>query len=145
MKDKIVDFIKNKGYIFIALICLVALVVAGAETLFLTPLLKMFTHDLPTILMAKERFFAIVPWYFICGYMEISVGCMRGLNFYTVPMIVTVLGVCGLRILWVSTIYAFMPSIMTLYVSYPVSWATTALVQTILFFAILKKRKRLLL
>lgn len=69
--------------------------------------------------------------YFLCGLMDVSTGALRGLGSSFTPMVITVLGVCGLRILWIYTIFQ-LPQFHTpqcLYFSYTISWALTFLIQ----------------
>ena len=77
--------------------------------------------------------------YFICGLMEVPVGVMRSIGYYTLPTIVYSTGVCGLRLVWFLVIFPLMPTPSFLYLAYPVSWAVTAIAQYILL-AILRKR-----
>lgn len=78
--------------------------------------------------------------YFLCGIMDVLSGTLRGMGASTVPMAVTVLGVCGLRILWINTIFKQYRTLDCLFVSYPVSWTVT-IVALVICFAILWKRK----
>jgi len=82
--------------------------------------------------------------YFICGLMDVSTGALRGLGESFIPMVISVLGVCGIRIGWIYTIFQI-PRFHTpqcLYISYPVSWAITFLFQMIAFFLVYRKQKR---
>lgn len=74
--------------------------------------------------------------YFLCGIMDTMVGGLRGLGYSMVPMIVSVLGACGLRLVWVATIFQMYPSPDTLYLSYPITWAVTAGTHCIFFLII---------
>ena len=65
--------------------------------------------------------------YFLCGIMEVLVGSLRGMGRSIMPMIVSLLGACGLRVVWIYTIFAMDRTIETLYWSYPVSWTVTVL------------------
>jgi len=79
--------------------------------------------------------------YFICGLMDVSTGALRGMGASFAPMVISVLGVCGIRIGWVSTIFRI-PAFHTpqsLYISYPISWFITFACQMIAFFLIYKK------
>lgn len=64
--------------------------------------------------------------YFLCGFMELGCGVMRGLGSSIVPMMVSIVGCCVVRIGWILTIFAAYPTAEVLYVSYPVSWVITA-------------------
>ena len=82
--------------------------------------------------------------YFICGLMDVSTGALRGMGASTVPMIISVLGVCGIRLLWIATVFQ-MPqyhSVDSLYVSYGVSWAVTYIFQFAAFWLVYNKQKR---
>ncbi len=80
--------------------------------------------------------------YFLCGLMDVSTGALRGLGASIEPMIISVLGVCGLRIFWIYTVFAI-PRYHTpecLYFSYTISWTLTFLLQLFAFFRVYKKR-----
>ena len=69
--------------------------------------------------------------YFLCGIMDVMVGCLRGLGYSTVPMIVSIVGVCGFRVFWILCVfYSYtdfknIEDLNLLYVSYPISWIIT--------------------
>lgn len=81
----------------------------------------------------------IARTYFLCGMMEVMVGMLRGMGKSLMPMIVSVLGVCGTRITWILLIFAQNRDLTMLYVSYPVSWFATFAFHFITFL-IIKKR-----
>ena len=96
--------------------------------LFGRPLLGIYITDSPeAINYGMERLrFMLIP-YFICGLMDTTTGAMRGIGFSLTPMIITILGVCGFRIVWIFTVFA-MPqyhSFSGLFISYPISWSLT--------------------
>ena len=79
--------------------------------------------------------------YFLCGLMDVSTGALRGLGASFVPMLISVLGVCGIRIGWIATIFQ-LPQFHTpqcLYLSYTVSWTITFLFQMLAFFHVYRK------
>ena len=83
--------------------------------------------------------------YFICGLMDVSTGALRGMGASFVPMLISVLGVCGIRIGWIYTIFQI-PQFHTpqwLYASYPISWAITFLCQMAAFVVVYKKHAKL--
>jgi len=82
--------------------------------------------------------------YFICGLMDVSTGALRGLGSSFTPMLISVLGVCGIRIGWIATIFQ-LPQFHTpqcLYISYAFSWTVTFLFQIVAFFLVYKKFRR---
>ena len=87
-----------------------------------------------------QRLMIIAMTYFFSGLMEVFVGGLRGMGVSFLPMIVSVVGVCGVRIIWIFTVFSLISRTLDcLYISYPVSWALTAL---ILFACLLVERKR---
>lgn len=81
--------------------------------------------------------------YFLCGLMDVSTGALRGLGVSLVPMLISVLGVCGIRILWVATIFQ-LPGFHTpqcLYLSYIVSWTVTLICQTAAFMLVYRRHR----
>jgi Na+-driven multidrug efflux pump len=80
--------------------------------------------------------------YFILGMTNTVGGALRGLGASVCPMIISILGICGVRILWIYTIFQ-LPQYHTpgcLFLSYPLSWVITLTAQVILFTAIYRKR-----
>lgn len=106
---------------------------------FLEPLLGIYTQDPMVIAAGKIRSTYVVPLYFLCGMMDVMVGVLRGMGNSVTPMIVSILGACGLRVLWIYTIVPLNHTLQTLYISYPVSWAITLTVHCICYFVIKRK------
>ncbi len=77
--------------------------------------------------------------YFICGIMDVMVGVLRGIGYSVIPMVVSLIGACGLRLLWVAIVFPMFRSPSTLYFSYPVTWAITGVAQIIFFLAVHKR------
>lgn len=77
--------------------------------------------------------FVCLP-YFLCGLMEVGCGAMRGLGKSWTPLIVSTLGACGFRIVWISTAFSAVRTLECLYLSWPISWLLTLSAHFILFF-----------
>ena len=80
--------------------------------------------------------------YFLCGVMDVMVGVLRGLGHSIVPMIVSMVGACGVRLLWVATIFQTYHTPQMLYLSYPVSWLITGGVHVAFFLTVRKHAYR---
>lgn len=90
------------------------------------------------------RFNFIALPYFVCGLMDVSTGALRGLGASFTPMLISIMGVCGIRIMWIYTVFQI-PRFHTpewLYISYLLSWFGTFIFQTAAFIIIYKKRAR---
>lgn len=77
--------------------------------------------------------------YFLCGIMDTLVGVLRGLGYSVIPMVVSLIGVCGLRLVWVAVIFNTYHSAASLYISYPITWTITGTVHLIFFLAVRKR------
>ena len=90
------------------------------------------------------RFNYIALPYFLAGLMEVTTGALRGLGSSLIPMIISLLGACGFRILWIYTIFQIPQyhSLPCLYQSYPISWILTFVLQTIAFILIYNKKAK---
>ena len=80
--------------------------------------------------------------YFLLGLMDCSTATMRGLGYSLTPMFITLMGACGLRILWVYTVFEKFHTIESLYISYPISWIVTFLVLCIMVHIALSKKTK---
>ena len=104
-----------------------------------TPLIGIYDKNPQVISEGVKRLGIVSATYFVCGAMDMMVGMMRGMGKSLMPMIVTVVGVCGVRIVWIYTVFAYYHSLFWLYVSYPVSWIVTLLIHCVCYFAVRKK------
>ena len=108
-------------------------------------LLSLYITDSPeAIAYGMIRMTCMALPYFLCGLMDVSTGALRGLGVSFIPMLISVLGVCGIRILWVATIFQ-VPNFHTphwLYFSYIVSWTVTLICQTTAFVLVYRKHRR---
>lgn len=84
----------------------------------------------------------IMLTYFSCGIMEVAVGAIRGLGYSIMPMIVSLLGACGLRIVWIFTVFRLHRSLECLYLSYPISWVVTFSVHLVCFIIVFNRQKK---
>ena len=73
------------------------------------------------------RLSVMATTYFLCGLMEVGCGVMRGLGKSIPPMLVSLIGSCLFRVVWIFTVFAAFPTPIVLYISYPISWVLTAL------------------
>ena len=105
-------------------------------------LLHIYSSDPEVLHYGMLRLEIICGTYFLCGIMDCMVGSLRGLGYSIIPMFVSLTGACGFRVLWVFTVFAAYRSLDVLYLSYPVSWAITALAHMVTFHKIRRKLPR---
>ena len=102
-------------------------------------LLGIYSEDMEVIQYGLGRLSVICTMYFFCGLMDVMVGVLRGMGYSVMPMIVSLTGACGLRILWIYTVFAAYRTLFVLYLSYPVTWTITFLAHLICFLVVRKK------
>ncbi|MCM1168211.1 MAG: MATE family efflux transporter, partial [Ruminococcus sp.] len=108
------------------------------------PLLGIYSNSPEVIDAGMTRLSVIATTYALCGMMDVMVGMLRGLGYSIMPMIVSLLGACGLRILWIMTVFQLPEyhSPRTVYLSYPMSWGITLLAHVICFITVWRRLKR---
>lgn len=109
----------------------VGIVMGGLSYLFAGKLLGIYSSDPEVITVGIIRLAYICLPYFLCGIMDVMVGSLRGMGYSMLPMLSSVIGVCGIRITWIYTVFTVNRSLESLYISYAISWAITALVHLI--------------
>ena len=106
--------------------------------------LSIYSDDADVIAAGMIRLYYVCRIYFLCGIMDVFVGSLRGMGSSVLPMLVSLLGACAFRLVWIATYFRTHHSIDSLYISYPYSWILTASVHflTILLVYFRLKRKR---
>ena len=106
------------------------------------PLLGIFSSDAEVVRYGMIKLTYVCAFYFLAGVMDVFVGSIRGLGYSVVPMIVSLVGVCGLRIVWIFTVFQKYKSLEVLYISYPVTWVVTAMCHAICLVIVYKRLKK---
>ncbi len=120
--------VKKVTFACLMTVAAVGLVIGTVSYAFGRPLLEIYIKDSKSAIdFGLERMkFILVP-YFLCGIMDTVTGSMRGIGSSVVPMVITIVGVCVMRIVWIFTVFAS-PEYHTfagLFISYPISWVLT--------------------
>lgn len=108
------------------------------------PLLSIYSESGVVIDAGMARLAIISTTYALCGCMDVMVGMMRGIGYSIMPMIVSLIGACGLRILWIATVFQIPEyhKITTVYISYPITWAATLLAHIVCWIIVWHKLKK---
>ncbi len=121
-------------------VLLVAAVLAVVALVFKDTMIGFYLPDNPEAASAaSERFMLTVMFQFICGFMEIGSGTLRGMGRSISSAIISLVFACLLRVIWIYTVFAFFHTPMCIYITYPISWTLTALVNLIFAFVAVKK------
>ncbi len=124
----------------LVIVTAVGLIMGNAFYFFGTEMLGIFTKNPETIQYGLNRMAIICVPYFLCGLMDTACGSLRGLGYSVLPMVVSLIGACGLRIVWIYTVFRVFHNLTVLYISYPVTWAITACVHIICYMVIVRKK-----
>ena len=123
----------------LGLTVIVALVLGGGSYLFGAELMHIYTKSTKVIECGVDIMLYTTVTYFLCGIMDLLPGALRGMGHSTVPMILSVIGTVGTRVVWIYVIFPCHRSLDFLFISYPVSWLLTIVMQVICFYFVRKK------
>ncbi len=105
------------------------------------PLFRLFTTDTEVIRIGTEMLLQVTPWYITFVFIEILSGSLRGIGDVIIPMIITLCGVCLLRVLWIVGALKIQPTISAIIFSYPITWIMTSILFICYYFYRIKKMK----
>ena len=114
----------------------IALVIGCGAYFFGNQILQIYTEEPEVIRCGVEILSITTVPYFLCGIMDLFPGALRGMGYSTVPMILSIIGTVGTRILWIFVFFPQHRSLYFLFISYPGSWAATIVMQVICFFLV---------
>lgn len=123
-----------------ALVFVIGAVLGNAAYRFGNGLLGIYSSDAEVIQYGLSRMRMICQLYFLCGMMDVSVGILRGLGYAVMPMLVSLAGACGLRVIWIFTIFRWHHSLDILFMSYPITWTVTLVAHLICLAFVWKRR-----
>ena len=104
-----------------------------------TEVLKVYTEDPKVIQCGLEILSMTTVTYFLCGIMDLFPGALRGMGRSGVPMILSIIGTVGTRIVWIFMLFPQHRSLEFLFISYPASWLFTIVMQVICFYFVRKQ------
>ena len=117
----------------------VMLILGGGMYFFGPEVLKIYTTNPRVISCGMEVLTYTTLTYFLCGIMDLLPGALRGMGYSSVPMILSIIGTVGTRIVWIFGIFPNHRSLDILFISYPVSWMITIVLQVICFYFVRRK------
>ena len=139
------DRVKKVFFVGTGTVTALGLVLGVFVYTFAEPLVGIFNSDPEILVYAKQRLALVALPYFLCGLMDVGSGFLRSIGYSFRALIITFLGSCVLRIVWVYTVFPIFNDVRALYAVFPVSWFITAATLFIMFFLCYKKEKKMLL
>ena len=138
-KERILPIMKSSIIITVA-----SSLILGTICLFFGPnILSLYSGESEVVAYAMIRVKYVLTVYFIFAFEEMVVSCIRSLGYSIAPMFISVFCICGLRIMWVLTYFAYHHTLESLYFAYPLSWTVAALFHVSLFLYLWKKKNPL--
>jgi putative MATE family efflux protein len=119
-----------------------SVVLSSVAIVFRSQLVGVYASDQDAVTAGATRLLITGTLYFMNGLMNMMTGVIRGHGYSLLPTVVTLIGACALRILWVYTVFSLKPTLTVLYISYPVSWTITSAALFISYFMVRKKAFR---
>ena len=125
----------------LVIVAITGLVLGNSAYFFGKFLLSAYNNEAEVISYGLIRLSIISTMYFLCGLMDVMVGTMRGIGYSILPMIVSLVGACGLRIVWIYTVFVKFRTLDILFISYPVTWTITFLSHLVCYYIVTRKYK----
>lgn len=119
----------------------VGVVMGNLMIAFGEPLIGLYTTSAAVVAVGMQRQSVMTRTYFLCGMQEVVVGSLRGMGYSVLPMIVSLIGICGLRVIYIATLFQLEPfhTLESLYLTYPISWLVTFIAHFSCFWMVRKK------
>ena len=119
-----------------------AAVLGVGAYVFGSQILRIYTSDAEVIKCGLEILSITTVPYFLCGIMDLIPGALRGMGHSAVPMVLSVIGTVGTRVLWIYVLFPQHRSLHFLFISYPGSWIATILMQGVCFYFVRRQCRR---
>ena len=116
------------------------LAVAGLMVFFRDVIISIFTTDPMVAAIAGDRMLRVGMFQFLNGMGEILSGSMRGMRRATIPAIISILSICGVRLLWIFFIYPLNPVYEQLIIAYPLSWLVSFCAMSAAYILIMRRQ-----
>ena len=136
------DRIRRGLWILLGMVSAVGLVFGGGMYLLGPQLLGIFTSTPESIEAGMLKLLFLGVPYFIGGIMDTLAGAVRGLGTSIAPMVVAILGTCVLRVVWIMTVFQQYHTLESLFVTYPISWAVSAVGHGVCFLILFRRMRR---
>lgn len=119
----------------------VGVLMGWLAVLFSDTLLGIYSENEAVVTEGAQRLLIVCGSYALCGMMDVMVGVLRGIGYSVMPMLVSLIGACGLRLVWLATVFNIdkyhVPS--TVYMSYPITWLITVSAHLICYIVVKRK------
>ena len=98
--------------------------------------------DIAAFEMAVRKFNVVGYSYGVLALMNVMSGALRGMGASFINMVTSIIGVCGIRVLWILTVFKKIGTFEALYLCYPLSWIGTVTMHTLMFLVLFRREKK---
>ena len=124
----------------VLLVAVIGISTGGVVLIFNKPLLGLYISKSDVAMSAAlTRLFIIIPTYSLCGIMDVMCATLRSLDRSMTSMVISLTCTCGLRILWINTVFKYFQTAPSLFFSYPVSWIVSSAIHVVFILLTVKK------
>jgi len=120
------------------------LLFSGISLIFGPYMLRIFTNDAEVIRYGMVKLRTVVLFYGLFSVGNVLASALRGVGYSILPMVMSTVGICVVRVVWIYTVFAWNPTLEVLFWSLPVSWSLTGFLQLITYLTIGRKRLKAL-
>lgn len=133
--------IKRAVVVSQCLVIFIGVVFGNAVVFFSRPLLGIFSRNPDVIAAGVQRLRIVCSTYALCGMMDCMGNAVRGIGHSVLPMLITLVGACGLRLLWIATVFQAdrFHTCPVIFLSYPVSWMLTFTAHLVCFIVVFRR------
>jgi len=134
MGAKKYDRIDAIARVSVVLVLVTWLVLGGSVLSFGRSLLGLYTSNAEVIEVGMMRLRLAMAAYISAGIMNVFPGLTRAMGYSVLPMLCTLVGACLMRIVWLATVFTWYPTVVVLFLCYPVTWTLAGIGQVASFF-----------
>ena len=127
----------------LALTVLSSLLISALVYGFGNTLLSFYTNEAMVREYGMIRLKYVVVWLFLNGILDVFVCSMRGMGVSTLPTLLMIIGICGLRLVWLYFAFPYYQTLESIYICFPISWLFTSIIQFILWIFVYKKNVKI--
>lgn len=133
--DRVKKSVKLSLWIDIAISVVMAVLLIVARR----PLFGIFCEDAAVVEIGARMLVVITPFYFLFAFTEILSGALRAMGDVIVPMLITTVGVCAIRVFWIVVVAGMYPIMEVAIFNYPVTWIMSAVLFVVYYLYRIKK------
>ena len=133
------DRIKQIMVTTMAMVVVGAIIMGTAVYLAGPFVLKFYTDKPEVVAVGMVRIRLVASLLVLNGILDVFVNSLRGMGVSTLPTVLMVVGICGVRLLWIYTMFPIHHTLESIYLCFPISWAVTSIVEFILWIIVYRR------